>query len=82
MYDSRKLFELLLLEGAQAGLSWEMILAKREGYRLTIDLNTKRVTDEQGLQLSFELDEFRRHCLLNGLDDIALTLAHEEKISA
>jgi DNA-3-methyladenine glycosylase I len=37
LYDSRKLFELLLLEGAQAGLSWETILAKREGYRRAFD---------------------------------------------
>ncbi|MGH8663837.1 MAG: DNA-3-methyladenine glycosylase I [Burkholderiales bacterium] len=37
LYDSRKLFELLLLEGAQAGLSWDTILAKREGYRRAFD---------------------------------------------
>lgn len=37
LHDSRKLFELLLLEGAQAGLSWDTILAKREGYRRAFD---------------------------------------------
>jgi 3-isopropylmalate/(R)-2-methylmalate dehydratase small subunit len=56
--------------------------ATMPGYRLTIDLHTCRIRDEQGLELSFEVEEFRRHCLLNGLDDIDLTLAHEAKISA
>src|SRR5262245_25598105 len=50
-------------------------------YRLTVDLNTCKLTDSQGLDLSFEIDDFRRHCLLNGLDDIALTLQHADKIT-
>jgi 3-isopropylmalate/(R)-2-methylmalate dehydratase small subunit len=56
--------------------------AKTPGYKLTVDLNSKKITDDQGLSLSFNVDDFRRHCLLNGLDDIALTLAHEAKIAA
>src|SRR6478672_1368829 len=56
--------------------------ANKGNYRLTVDLNTCRITDDQGLNLSFAIDDFRRHCLLNGLDDIALTLQQEEKISA
>jgi 3-isopropylmalate/(R)-2-methylmalate dehydratase small subunit len=56
--------------------------AAHEGYKLTVDLEQCRVTDEHGLSLSFEIDEFRRHCLLHGLDDISLTLQHEEKIAA
>ncbi len=52
------------------------------GYRLTIDLDTRRISDEHGLDLPFEVDDFRRYCLLNGLDDIGLTLKHEEKITA
>jgi 3-isopropylmalate/(R)-2-methylmalate dehydratase small subunit len=56
--------------------------AASAGFRLTVDLQTRTITDEQGLSLSFEVDEFRRHCLLNGLDDIALTLEHEDKITA
>jgi 3-isopropylmalate/(R)-2-methylmalate dehydratase small subunit len=56
--------------------------ARGGGYRLTVDLNTCRITDEQGLSLAFTVDESRRHCLLNGLDDIALTLTHEDKITA
>lgn len=56
--------------------------AAQPGYRLTVDLNTCRVTDEQGLNESFVVDESRRNCLLNGLDDIALTLKKADKISA
>ena len=52
------------------------------GYQLTVDLNACKVSDSQGLSLPFTVDESRRHCLLNGLDDIALTLQHEAKISA
>jgi 3-isopropylmalate/(R)-2-methylmalate dehydratase small subunit len=56
--------------------------ANKGDYRLTVDLNACRVTDDQGLNLSFAIDDFRRHCLLSGLDDIALTLQHADKISA
>lgn len=56
--------------------------AANEGYQLTADLEKCELHDEQGLSLSFEVQEFRRHCLLNGLDDIGLTLEHEDKISA
>jgi 3-isopropylmalate/(R)-2-methylmalate dehydratase small subunit len=51
-------------------------------YRLTTDLNTCSLSDEHGLSLKFDVQEFRRHCLLNGLDDIGLTLKHEDKIAA
>ena len=56
--------------------------AKHPGYKLTVDLNTQTVRDDHGLQISFEVDPFRRHCLLNGLDDIGLTLEHADKIAA
>ena len=56
--------------------------AARPGYRLTVDLEQRRISDDAGLNVPFELDEFRRHCLLNGLDDIGLTLAHVDKIAA
>jgi len=56
--------------------------AAQPGYRLTVDLESRTITDEQGLSLRLEIDDFRRHCLLNGLDDISLTLAHEDKIAA
>jgi 3-isopropylmalate/(R)-2-methylmalate dehydratase small subunit len=56
--------------------------AARHGYRLTVDLENGTLTDDAGLPLTFEVEQFRRHCLLNGLDDIGLTLAHEDKITA
>lgn len=51
-----------------------------EGYELTIDLATQKVTRPDGAQYSFEVDAFRKHCLLNGLDDIGLTLQDAEQI--
>ena len=54
--------------------------AANEGYELTIDLKRQWVTDGDGLRFNFEVDPFRRECLLNGLDDIGLTLQHEDKI--
>jgi len=50
------------------------------GYELTVDLGRQWVTDDDGLRFSFEVDPFRRECLLKGLDDIGLTLQHEDKI--
>ena len=49
-------------------------------YTLTIDLEEKTVSDETGVIASFEIDDFRRYCLLNGLDDIGLTLQHTSAI--
>jgi 3-isopropylmalate/(R)-2-methylmalate dehydratase small subunit len=56
--------------------------AKNEGYKLTVDLEAKKITDNQGLEIAFDLDEHRRQFLLLGLDDIGLTLQHEDKIAA
>jgi 3-isopropylmalate/(R)-2-methylmalate dehydratase small subunit len=56
--------------------------AATPGYKLTVDLETCEIRDEQGLRVPFEVDPFRRHCLLNGLDDIGLTLAFEPQIAA
>ena len=53
-----------------------------EGYKLTVDLETQMITDENGLSLSFVVGSFQRYCLLEGLDDIGLTLRHEEAIKA
>jgi 3-isopropylmalate/(R)-2-methylmalate dehydratase small subunit len=55
---------------------------KSPGYQLTVDLEQRRVFSDDGLEYDFEVDDFRRHCLLNGLDDIDLTLQHEDKIKA
>jgi 3-isopropylmalate/(R)-2-methylmalate dehydratase small subunit len=51
-------------------------------YQVTIDLEKQEVRDEQGFRAQFAMDEFVRHCLLNGLDDIGLTLQHEKDIAA
>jgi 3-isopropylmalate/(R)-2-methylmalate dehydratase small subunit len=55
---------------------------KREGYRLTIDLETQTISDDAGLTIPFQIDPFRRECLLKGLDDIGLTLRHVDRIAA
>lgn len=55
---------------------------QHSGYELAVDLQQRAITDSHGLSLTFEIDEFRRECLLNGLDDIALTLKHQDKIAA
>jgi 3-isopropylmalate/(R)-2-methylmalate dehydratase small subunit len=56
--------------------------AAESGYRLTVDLESQTIRDDKGFSLSFEVEPFRRHCLLNGLDDIGLTLEQEDKITA
>ena len=56
--------------------------AAHPGYQLMVDLEKSQITDPFGLALPFEIDAFRRHCLLHGLDDIGLTLEHEAKITA
>ncbi len=53
-----------------------------EGYSLTVNLESQTLTDGAGGAWKFEIDPFRRKCLLEGLDDISLTLQQEEKISA
>ena len=53
-----------------------------EGYELTVDLEQQRVITPSGEEIPFEVDEFRRHCLLNGLDDIGLTLQSADAIRA
>jgi 3-isopropylmalate/(R)-2-methylmalate dehydratase small subunit len=57
-------------------------VAAHPGYQLTVDLQGCTITDAFGLAKSFEVDAFRRHCLLNGLDDIGQTLQHDEQITA
>jgi 3-isopropylmalate/(R)-2-methylmalate dehydratase small subunit len=68
--DEATVDELFRRAGAQAG------------YRLTVDLESCTIIDPQGWKLTFEIDPSRRHLLLNGLDDIGLTLEHEGKIAA
>ncbi len=53
-----------------------------ESYRLTIDLVNQKVSDDFGWSAHFEIEPFQKKCLLEGLDDIALTLVHEKEIAA
>jgi 3-isopropylmalate/(R)-2-methylmalate dehydratase small subunit len=52
------------------------------GYQLDVDLESQTITAHDGKKIPFEINSFRKHCLLNGLDDIGLTLQHEAKITA
>ena len=55
---------------------------EREDYQLTVDLEQRRVHDDHGFSADFGIEDFVRHCLLEGLDDIGLTLEHEPEIAA
>jgi 3-isopropylmalate/(R)-2-methylmalate dehydratase small subunit len=56
--------------------------ARYEPFALTADLENEKLSDAHGFEAKIEVAPFRRHCLLNGLDDIGLTLEHEDKIAA
>ncbi len=53
-----------------------------EGYQLTVNLEAQQVVTPSGAAFAFSIDEFRKYCLLNGLDDIGLTLQHADDIRA
>jgi 3-isopropylmalate/(R)-2-methylmalate dehydratase small subunit len=53
-----------------------------QGYSLTVDLDAQTIAKPDGTALSFAVDPFKKHCLLNGLDQIGLTLLNEDKITA
>ena len=55
---------------------------KNKRYQLTVDLESQTIRDELDLRLSFQIDAFRRECLLKGLDDIGLTLRLADRIAA
>ncbi|KAJ1635157.1 hypothetical protein T492DRAFT_863913 [Pavlovales sp. CCMP2436] len=64
---------------------WRPLLAtatKSPGSALKVDLPSQTITRPGGAPIVFEMDAFRKHCLLNGLDDIALTLQKGAKIDA
>jgi 3-isopropylmalate/(R)-2-methylmalate dehydratase small subunit len=61
-----------LMEGAERGANATM----------TVDLESQEITNSDGEKIIFEVDSFKKHCLLNGLDDIGLTLKKESSISA
>ncbi|MBE9515642.1 MAG: 3-isopropylmalate dehydratase small subunit [Proteobacteria bacterium] len=53
-----------------------------EGYQLEVNLEAQTITRPSGETIAFEVDSFRKHCLINGLDDIGLTLQHVDDIKA
>jgi 3-isopropylmalate/(R)-2-methylmalate dehydratase small subunit len=53
-----------------------------QGYRLAVDLEQQTVTTPGGETFTFDIDPFRKHCMLNGFDDIGLTLEHADEIKA
>jgi 3-isopropylmalate/(R)-2-methylmalate dehydratase small subunit len=55
---------------------------QQEGYELTVDLERQTIEDSNDLSISFVVSDFQRYCLMEGLDDIGLTLRHEDAISA
>ena len=57
-------------------------VAANEGYQLTVNLEAQTIITPEGESIAFEVEEFRKHCLLNGLDDIGLTLQHVDDIRA
>ena len=57
-------------------------LAAQTGYQLTVDLEQQQITKPDGSTIPFEVDVFRKHCLINGLDDIGLTMQHVDDIKA
>ena len=60
----------------------ELMESALSGLDVTVDLESQTVTDASGRSFAFEMDPFVRHCLLNGLDSIALTLQHADAIGA
>ena len=71
----------IILDGAVIDRLFDQV-EKTEGYRLTVDLEQQKIITPDDESISFEVDEFRQYCLLNGLDDIGLTLQHSEEIRA
>ena len=69
----------VVLSDFQVSALFDAVLAF-PGYALTIDLERQRVIKPDGEEFAFEVQAFRRYCLLNGLDDIGLTLRHSDKI--
>ena len=71
----------LVLSEADVDVLFDAVEAN-VGYELTVDLENQQVITSEGKSYAFEVDEFRKYCLLNGLDDIGLTLQHADDIKA
>ena len=71
----------IVLPDAEIARLFDEVQAK-PGYSLEIDLERQVVIDESGKELAFDIEPFRKHCLINGLDDIGMTLQKADKIKA
>lgn len=71
----------IVLDAAEVDTLFKAVEAT-PGYQLTVDLQAQTVVTPTGEQMKFEVDPFRKHCLLEGLDDIGLTLQHADAIHA
>ena len=71
----------IVLPEAQVAVLFDEALAF-PGYKLTIDLERQVIVKAQGEEIPFDVEVFRKYCLINGLDDIGLTLRHSDKIKA
>ena len=71
----------IVLDAARVEELFQALYA-REGYRLRVDLEQQRIRRDHGEDIRFEVDAFRKHCLLHGLDDIGLTLQDADAIRA
>ena len=71
----------IVLSGETIDRLFESTYANK-GYALTIDLENQSITLPSNEKISFQVDAFRKHCLVNGLDDIGLTMQHSESIKA
>ena len=74
------LLPIVLPEAAVAQLFDEVFAFP--GYKLTVDLERQVIVKPDGQELAFDVQPFRKYCLINGLDDIGLTLRHKDKIAA
>ena len=74
------LLPIVLPEASVAQLFDEVVAFP--GYKLTVDLERQVIVKPDGAEIAFEVQPFRKYCLLNGLDDIGLTLRHKDKIAA
>lgn len=74
------LLPIVLDEATVDGLFKEV--EANEGYELTVDLENQKIVKQNGGEIPFEVDSFRKHCLLNGLDDIGLTLQDADDIKS
>jgi 3-isopropylmalate/(R)-2-methylmalate dehydratase small subunit len=74
---------ILTIEWDQATVDdWFQRVQTQVGYQMTVDLEAQTVTGSDGHTCAFEIDPFRKRCLLEGLDDIALSLEHEAEIAS